>query len=235
MIIWSLFDGSGLMGLPWALAGHEVYCFNADEGNHGAYAMRVEHPHLHYVNVWIDDDFMLKVSAYPLPDILFAFPDCTMLSGAGNVHTRSSDDIRVAVGNALRVEHIANQLGIPWMVENPVGKMSKLWRKPDHYFHPFEYGGYLSGYEEQFHPRMPRLDAYTKKTCIWCGNGFVMPPKKPVPHIGLFWGWAYLGGKHSRTNNFVHLLRVGSPVRSMRLIQNDYSRLDATFAAAEKQ
>ena len=23
------------------------------------------------------------------------------------------------------------------MVENPVGKMSTLWRKPDHYFHPF--------------------------------------------------------------------------------------------------
>ncbi|AGF89292.1 Dcm [Salmonella phage SP069] len=33
-VVWSLFDGSGIMGLPWAEAGYQVYCFNADKGNH---------------------------------------------------------------------------------------------------------------------------------------------------------------------------------------------------------
>lgn len=35
-IVWSLFDGSGIMGLPWAIHGYQVYCFNADSANHGS-------------------------------------------------------------------------------------------------------------------------------------------------------------------------------------------------------
>ena len=54
MIIWSMFDGSGIMGLPWAEAGHTVYCFNADSGNHGEYMIKMRHENLHYINCWID-------------------------------------------------------------------------------------------------------------------------------------------------------------------------------------
>lgn len=43
MIIWSLFDGSGIMGQLWAEVGHTVYCFNYDGADHGIYEMRVEH------------------------------------------------------------------------------------------------------------------------------------------------------------------------------------------------
>ena len=52
-IVWSLFDGSGIMGLPWAIHGYQVYCFNADSGNHGEYKIKMQHPNLHYVNQWI--------------------------------------------------------------------------------------------------------------------------------------------------------------------------------------
>jgi hypothetical protein len=45
------------------------------------------------------------------------------------------------------------------MLENPVSTISSYWRKPDHSFQPWQYG-----------------DLYTKKTCLWTGNGFVMPP-----------------------------------------------------------
>lgn len=38
MIVWSLFDGSGLMAQPWAEAGHTCYCFNYDGADHGDYA-----------------------------------------------------------------------------------------------------------------------------------------------------------------------------------------------------
>lgn len=57
----------------------------------------------------------------------------------------------------------------PWMLENPVSRLSSLWRKPDHAFHPCDFAGYVEG-----------LDAYTKKTCLWTGGGFVMPPTMRV-------------------------------------------------------
>ena len=49
------------------------------------------------------------------------------------------------------------------MIENPISRLSSAWRKPDYIFHPYEYG-----------------DGYTKKTCLWVGNGFIMPKSAPV-------------------------------------------------------
>lgn len=208
MVIWSLFDGSGIMGLPWAENGHTVYCFNADEANHGEYKIKMQHENLHYVNCWINEFFEDYAASIGLgaPDIIFAFPDCTAMAGSGAKHGHKSlDSLRLA----KMVKRIAEDYNARWMVENPVGKMSTVWRKPDYYFDPFEYGGYLTGDEESFHQKMPSRDAYTKKTCIWCGNGFVMPDKNPVPHIGKFWGRAYLGGKSQRTKQLRSLTPRG--------------------------
>lgn len=207
MVVWSLFDGSGIMGLPWAEAGHHVYCFNADEADHGEYEIKMAHRNLHYVNKLItkSSDF----SSYPDPDIIFAFPSCTELAGSGEQHQRSPFSVRNAVATAKVAERLGNVYGCPWMVENPVGKLSTEWRKPDAYFHPYEYGGYMTGEEEQYHPRMPVKDGYQKKTCLWFGNGFTMPAKKPVEHIGKFWGWAYLGGKSEKTKQLRSLTPRG--------------------------
>lgn len=206
--IWCLFDGSGLMGQPWAEDGHAVYCFNADEGNHGEYFVKVRHPLINYVNLWIDHRFhneALKMGVPP-PDFIFAFPDCTELAVSGAKHGHQG---LASVRNARMVEELAGHYGAAWLVENPVGKMSTEWRKPDHYFDPYQYGGYMTGKEESFHPRMPARDGYTKKTCIWAGGGFVMPPVKPVDHIGKFWGWAYLGGKSAKTKQLRSLTPRG--------------------------
>jgi hypothetical protein len=54
--------------------------------------------------------------------------------------------------------------GAPYGIENPVSTISTYWRKPDYIFHPSDYTGWH------------REDNYTKTTCIWAGNGFVMPP-----------------------------------------------------------
>lgn len=59
------------------------------------------------------------------------------------------------------------------MIENPVSTLSTYWRKPDHTFDPCDYGGYVS----------PPADQYTKKTCLWVGNGFVMPKTRPVEPV----------------------------------------------------
>lgn len=205
MTVWSLFDGSGIMGLPWAVAGHQVYCFNADDANHGEYIVKMKHKNIHYINRWIDLDFDFEIT----PGLIFSFPDCTMLAGSGEQHERSDDDVMDAVNLARLAENLADKYSCPWMVENPVGKLSTEWRKPDHYFNPFEYGGYMSGFELDIHPKMPARDGYTKKTCIWSGNGFVMPGKIPVPHIGKFWGWAYLGGASAKTKQLRSLTPRG--------------------------
>lgn len=206
-IVFSLFDGSGIMGLRYAEAGYKVYCFNASEGDHGDYHIKMLHPNIQYVNVWIDESF--DPSEYGIPDIIFAFPDCTMLSGAGAQHERTEEAIQNSINNARLVEKLANKHNCPYMIENPVGKMSTLWRKPDYYFDPYEYGGYLSPEEGSFHSKMPLQDGYTKKTCLWVGNGFVMPEKKPVPHCGFFWGWRALGGKSSKTKQLRSLTPRG--------------------------
>ena len=52
------------------------------------------------------------------------------------------------------------------MLENPVSTISSYWRKPDYIFHPYNYTA--------FEP----ADNYTKKTCLWTGGGFIMPPPK---------------------------------------------------------
>lgn len=96
---------------------------------------------------------------------------------------------------------------IPWMLENPaVNTLNTQWRRPDHTFDPFEYGGYLP--EVDAHPIYPTIypprDAYPKKTGIWCNEAFVMPPKNPVP-IQLINGkrcnpgWYAAGGRNART------------------------------------
>jgi hypothetical protein len=65
---------------------------------------------------------------------------------------------------------LAEWTGAPYLIENPVSTVSTYWRKPDYTFDPCDYGGYLD----------PPGDAYTKKTCLWTGNGFVMPGSKRV-------------------------------------------------------
>jgi hypothetical protein len=56
-------------------------------------------------------------------------------------------------------------------IENPVGRLSTVWRKPDHWFHPADYAGYPGGAQ----------DRYTKKTGLWTFGGAVMPAPRPLP------------------------------------------------------
>lgn len=207
MVIWSLFDGSGIMGLPWAMAGHQVYCFNADAGNHGEYQIKMQHENIRYVNTWISEGW--KPTGCGVPGMIFSFPDCTFMAGSGKKHERSDDDIKAAVKLARIAETLGNEFGCPWLVENPVGVLSTEWRKPDQYFDPYQFGGYLSGFEESYHPRMPSRDGYTKKTCIWYGNGMKWPNQNPVQHIGKFWGWAFLGGASAKTKQLRSLTPRG--------------------------
>ena len=61
----------------------------------------------------------------------------------------------------------------PYLIENPVSTISTYWRKPDFTFDPCDYAGYPGG----------ENDLYTKKTCLWTGGGFIMPPPKRLEPV----------------------------------------------------
>ena len=132
------------MGLPWAIHGHQVYCFNADGADHGPcdkFHARYIHEGLHYVNAWIDVNFMNAAVAgiYGKPDIIFAFPPCTdmAVSGASAFESKRKKDPlfqEKAAFTAMIASRIADHFNIPYIVENPVSVLSTFWRKPDYIY-----------------------------------------------------------------------------------------------------
>ena len=186
----SLFDESGNMGRPWAERGAVVHCidilneFKIEEFPSGGKII--------WHNRDLNNDGCLKgLAAVSRPDIIFGFPPCTDLAVSGAAHFASKRikdaNFQInAVSLARQVEKLGNLCGVPWFAENPVSVLASMWRAPDYRFHPFEYGGYLP--ENDVHPRWPEYiaprDKYRKKTCLWTGNGFIMPPKKSVGDPG---------------------------------------------------
>lgn len=95
----------------------------------------------------------------------FAFPPCTntAVSGARWFKDKGLDGLLEALTILNACKKILESTGAPWMIENPVSTFSTYWRKPDHIFHPWQYTYWCAD------------DHYTKKTCLWVGDGFVMP------------------------------------------------------------
>jgi hypothetical protein len=162
-IVVSLFDYTCNMVQPWADAGYLCYCVDI---KHPA----GEHRDGNILRVGADAREWLPPFA-PIK-ILFAFPPCTHVAASGarwfkDKGLRGLIDSLQLFDAALRV---AEWTKAPYMIENPVSTVSTYWRKPDHAFNPCDFGGYMD----------PPGDAYTKKTCLWMGNGFVMPEKRCV-------------------------------------------------------
>ena len=162
-IVVSLFDYTGNMVAPWAAAGFLCYCVD------------LQHPpgeHREGNIIRVGADVREWLPPYGPIKILFAFPPCTdvAVSGARWFKDKGLGSLIRALeffDSALR---IAEWTKAPYMIENPVSTVSTYWRKPDFTFDPCDYGDYVN----------PPGDAYTKKTCLWTGNGFVMPEPKWV-------------------------------------------------------
>ena len=152
----SCFDKSTVMAKPWAEEGYLCYCVDLQHP-------RGETREGNIIKVGADMHTWIP----PRGEIAFAafFPPCTDLavSGARWFKEKGLHRLSDAIALFARCVDIAETLECPWLIENPVSTISSYWRKPDHRFHPWEYG-----------------DAYTKKTCLWTGNGFVMPERRPV-------------------------------------------------------
>ena len=213
-IVISLYDYTGEALKPWAEAGYACYAFDIQhldtkvEGYANGGFIRYEGLDLHDFSNYSDLFFRFNGC-----NVAFgmAFPVCTDLavSGAAWFKKKAEADPlfqQRAAQHATDCAGLFDDLGCPYFIENPVSVLSTLWRKPDHNFHPYEYGGYIPYGEEQ-HPKWPEYiaprDAYSKKTCLWTGNGFNMPTKVSVEcdSFGSSTQHRKLGGKSMKTKN----------------------------------
>jgi len=164
----SLCDRTGNMVRPWAEAGADCLCLDMQ---HSIRADRVERVGAGTITYRWADVRSLTPDDLPASAIRFGFPPCTDLAGSGARDFQRKGLRRLI--DALELVEACRLLcafgGVPWMIENPVGRLSTLWREPDHTFDPCDYG-----------------DPYTKRTCLWTGGGFVMPPRLPVGAVDLF-------------------------------------------------
>ena len=213
-IVISLYDYTGVAVVPWAKAGHICYCY--DIQHNGAKSESFEGGgSIHYMNADLHHWRTLMKIYYDFKDkdVVFGmgFPVCTDLavSGAAWFKSKAEKDPffqKTATRHAKWCSRLFTSLSIPFYIENPVSRLATLWRKPDHMFHPYEYGGYIKSGEE-VHPLYPDYiapsDAYSKKTCLWTGNSFKMPEKAPVDceNYGSSTQHAKLGGKSLKTKN----------------------------------
>ena len=156
-VVLSLCDLTGNMVRPWADAGYECWIIDSQHPPG-------EHTKGNITRVGTDIRGWLP----PRRDycMVFAFPPCTHLSvsGARWFRRKGLGALSEALDIFATCLRICEWSGAPWFVENPVSTVSTYYRKPDHTFHPCDYG-----------------DSYTKQTCLWSGHGFRLPPKSPVP------------------------------------------------------
>lgn len=94
-------------------------------------------------------------------DLMIAHPPCTYLTVAANRwYSDKPELIQQAANFALRlfnsnIDKIA--------IENPVGRLSTIWRKPDQYIQPWQFG-----------------HGETKKTGLWLKNLPLLVPENIV-------------------------------------------------------
>jgi hypothetical protein len=97
-------------------------------------------------------------------DLMIAHPDCTFLtvSGARWMREEYREEAQLMALHFVKslwkfpIERIA--------IENPIGKLSSLWRGPDQIIEPFHFG-----------------DPFKKATCLWLKN---LPPLEKTNDLG---------------------------------------------------
>jgi hypothetical protein len=206
MHVISLYDYTGFALAPWRDAGYECYAYDIAHKDTQKDGINFLHADLH------DPSTLKQIAEFHdgKSAFLSCFPVCTDLAVSGAAWFAKKREANPnfqeeAATYAMACGWLGEYLNCPYFVENPVSVLSSLWRKPNYYFHPFEYGGYLPADDK--HPLWPDYiagqDKYSKKTCLWTNDSFKMPKKKPVKceSFGNSKQKAKLGGTSSRTKN----------------------------------
>lgn len=168
-------DRSGVMAEPWAQAGYECWCIDIQHSIRREEVRAVGRGSIHFT--WGDVRDYRRPTQKPIA-FFAAFPPCTDVAGSGarDFATKGA----FALASSLMIfdacRQAASWSGAPYCIENPVGVFSGIPHigKPDYYFEPYEFAGYADD---------PEAEAYTKKTCLWTGNGFQLPARRIVDPV----------------------------------------------------
>lgn len=231
----SLFDHSGNAVRDWARIGYQCFCFDLLHGDAPRHEI-VGNGRITYIRADLNPKAWGWALVQKIVDlyafgkrVLFAWPPCEDMTISGNRHlakkrAKNPKFQWIAAKRAKRSAAFARKNGFAYMVENPVGALSTLWRKPDVIWNPNDFGGLLPDDDE--HPTWPKYiaprDAYTKKTGAWIGGGFTFPRKRSVkPEIleretksgRIIRGsrqFMYLGGNSAKTKEIRNLTPRGA-------------------------
>jgi hypothetical protein len=151
--------------------------------------------------------------------LCFGWPSCTHTAVSGAKHFKAKGPKAAAEAFTLiaRIDSLCKWFDCPYAWEQPVSTTATYAGEPQARFDPCDYAGYAAD---------PGQDAYTKKTCVWHGNGFVMPAPKRVEPVRVCrqGSWVQmLGGKSERTKN----LRSATPRGFARAVFEANSRSGA--------
>lgn len=97
-------------------------------------------------------------------DMMIAHPPCTYLASSG-LHWEKRLPNRIFLRKEAFdfIFKLVNHGPAKWCIENPVGALSTMWRKPDQYIQPWQFGHDAS-----------------KRTCLWLKD---LPPLRPTAII----------------------------------------------------
>jgi hypothetical protein len=132
---------------------------------------------------------------------ILAAPPCTHFSSSGaqfwmlkDADNRTIDGMGIVIA-CLKI--IAITQPVFWVLENPIGKLSRWMGKSNLIFSPCDFG-----------------DAYTKKTCLW-GN-FNIPPKNPVePEFVMSGNYVRADGTKGKKYSLTHMKIKDASIRSI--------------------
>jgi len=206
-----LFNHSEYALLPWLRNGDfNVVTVDYSDTDHSGHHLMQTHGHGFFrlnIDLSREDakqavDAELSALSFRSPSVVISFAPCTDLAVSGAAHFERKRQADPEFQNkAVRMARLAEQWGVPYAVENPVSVLATLWRKPDFTFHPCDFANYCpDGPHPEFPDVIPEKDLYNKKTCLWTGNGFILPQKSGLPalqHDNP--GHVKLGGKSART------------------------------------
>jgi hypothetical protein len=240
-IVLSLYDFTGEALKPWAEAGYQCYAFDIQHPEIGKRDTFEGGGYIEYIqlDLWQTYNIEALRNWFKEENVIFgmAFPVCTDLAVSGAAHFKAKaerdPEFQIKASNHARwCASLFEALGVPYFIENPVSRLSTLWRKPNYSFHPYEYGGYIHDSEAE-HPKWPDhiapRDAYPKKTCLWTGGGFRMPWTDPVkPEEGHSRQHKKLGGKSQRTKD----IRSATPRGFARAVYEFNSEVDTNLDIA---
>jgi len=130
--------------------GHEAYSCDIIECSGGHPEWHIQHDVISLLNNnW---------------DMIIAFPPCTHLCNSGaRWFTEGVKPIELQYDARDFFMKIANAKCDKIAIENPVGKMSTYFRKPDQIINPYEFG-----------------DTECKRTCLWLKNLPKLVPTKII-------------------------------------------------------